>query len=135
MSEQDNIGGATAVEVVQRCYGHIAQGEWALANALLSDDFTQYEPPSLEYGGEWRGNGAMQRLFERAMAYWADPDIKIKHMLGDDAHCIALMEMSMTSKKTGERFTQNVVEVLRVKDGKITELQVHYFDTAPLSLG
>jgi ketosteroid isomerase-like protein len=135
MTGTESQKAATAVEVVQRCYGHIAQGEWDQATALLSDDFVQFEPPSLEYGGEWRGKDAMRRLFNAAMAYWADPDIKIKHLLGDGAYCIALMEASMTSKKTGERFTQDVTEVLRVKDGKIVELRVHYFDTAQMSLG
>jgi ketosteroid isomerase-like protein len=134
MTNANTSGVAASVEVVQRCYGHAARGEWEQANALLADDFAFHEPRSLDYGGVWRGKDAMQRLVGTLMNYWGDPDIKVVHLLGDDRHCIVLMKLSVTSKKTGRRFTQDVVEVLHVSDGRISELRVHYFDTAELAL-
>jgi ketosteroid isomerase-like protein len=134
MTEANSWNGATSIELVQRCYGHAGKGEWDKASALLADDFAFHEPPSLDYGGVWRGNDAMQRLVQFLMEYWADPDIKVEHLIGDDNHCIVLMKLSVTSKKTGRRFTQDVVEVLRIANGRISELRVHYFDTAELAL-
>jgi ketosteroid isomerase-like protein len=130
---EDKVGIAT-VELVQRCYGHAAKGEWAQANALLADDFEFHEPSSLDYGGIWRGNDAMQRVVAFLFEYWADPDITVERLIGDNEYCIVLMKVSLTSKKSGKRFTQHVTEVLRIADGRIRELRVHYFDTAELAL-
>lgn len=134
MAKTETWDAAASVELVQRCYGLIGQGDWEQANALLADDFTFNEPPSLDYGGQWHGRDAIQRLFTFLMSYWSDADIQIKHMIGDEKHCIVLMTFSANTKKTGERFTQDVVEVLHIADGRITDLYVHYFDTAQLAL-
>jgi ketosteroid isomerase-like protein len=134
MSERHVVNEASPVELVRRCYTHAQRGEWDQANALLADDFAFHEPKSLDYGGIWRGKDAMQRLVQTLMSYWGDPDIKIEHLIGDDRHCIVLMKLSVTSKKTGQRFTQDVVEVLHIANGRISDLRVHYFDTAELAL-
>lgn len=134
MTNTESWDAAASVELVQRCYGHIEQGQWEQANALLAENFTFNEPPSLDYGGQWHGRDAMQRLFTFLMSYWSEPDIKVNHMIGDDKYCIVLMTFSAKGKKTGERFSQDVVEVLHIADGRITDLYVHYFDTAQLAL-
>ncbi len=134
MTDPENWNGAASVELVQQCYTHAGQGEWDKANALIADDFAFHEPPSLDYGGVWRGRDAMQRVVAFLMEYWVDPDIKVVRFIGDEQYCIVLMRISVTSKKSGKRFTQDVTEVLRISDGRIAELRVHYFDTAELAL-
>lgn len=122
------------IAIVEKCYTHAERGEWERANAYLADDFAFHEPASLDYGGIWRGKDAMQRLVHHLFDYWGDLDIKVDRLIGDDTHCIVLMKVGMTSKKTGRQFTQDVTEVIRVENGLIKDLRVHYFDTAELAL-
>jgi len=45
-----------------------------------------------------------------------------------------LLHFSMTSRASGERFSQHVTEVTRFNsDGKMTEMRIHYFDAGEVS--
>lgn len=134
MSEQNSLKEAASVDIVRRCYTHASRGEWDQANALVADDFKLHEPASLAYGGVWTGKDAMQRLNGAVMSYWGQPELQLVDLIGNEQRCVVLLRFSMTSKATGKRFTQDVVEVLRVENGLIAELRIHYFDTAELAL-
>lgn len=123
----------TAAEVLESVYTHMRQGDWDSVQALLSDDFKVVEPESLPYGGLWEGKDALQRLFPAVMQCFDDPSPFIKEIIGGQEWAAVIVDFTVTSKKSGVRFTQTVSEVGRVVDGKLCELQIHYFDTAALA--
>jgi ketosteroid isomerase-like protein len=124
----------TPLEASRALYTHLQKGEWDAVAACMADDFVIHEPPSLPYGGEWRGKDALQRLYAHVMAYWADPKVEWIDLLGGEAHSVALLHFSMTSRATGERFSQHVTEVTQFDAaGKIAEMRIHYFDPAEVA--
>ena len=123
----------TAAEVLSNIYQRMGQGDWDGVHELLSDDFSVLEPESLPYGGVWEGKDALQRLYPAVMAHFDDPSSVIKEVIGGDEWSAVIVDFTVTAKKTGKRFTQTVSEVGRVVDGKLVELQIHYFDTAALA--
>ena len=122
----------TAAQVLSGVYQCMGQGDWDGVYELLADDFTVVEPESLPYGGLWEGKDALQRLYPAVMAHFDDPAPVIKEVIGGEQWAAVIVDFTVTSKKTGNRFTQTVSEVGRVVDGKLVELQIHYFDTAAL---
>lgn len=122
----------TAAQVLSAVYQRMGQGDWDGVYELLADDFTVVEPESLPYGGLWEGKDALQRLYPAVMAHFDDPAPVIKEVIGGEIWAAVIVDFTVTSKKTGNRFTQTVSEVGRVVDGKLVELQIHYFDTAAL---
>lgn len=122
----------TAAQVLSSVYQRMGQGDWDGVYELLADDFTVVEPESLPYGGLWEGKDALQRLYPAVMAHFDDPAPVIKEVIGGETWAAVIVDFTVTSKKTGNRFTQTVSEVGRVVDGKLVELQIHYFDTAAL---
>ena len=50
----------TPVETLKAIYIHIRAGEWDKVDEYLSDDFVAYEPESLPFGGEWRGENVFK---------------------------------------------------------------------------
>ena len=119
--------------LIRAVYAHAGAGEWDAVAALMSDDLVIHEPPSLPFGGEWRGRDALHRLFVAVMATWLDPVVEIDAIVGDDRHVVALLRFTMTSRATGERFTQHVAEVSEIADGRVTAMRIHYFDSAEVA--
>ena len=120
----------TPVETMKAIYGHIRAGEWGAIDHYLSDDFIAYEPESLPFGGEWKGEGVYKRLFSKVMGTFNAPQVEPINMSGGDEWVSYCLNLSFISKASGERVSYRVVENGRVVDGKMTELHLHYFDTA-----
>ena len=120
----------TPVETMKAIYGHIRQGEWDEIDHYLSDDFIAYEPVSLPFGGEWKGKGVYKRLFAKVMGTFDSPQVEPIDMSGGSEWVSYCLNLSFISKASGERVSYRVVENGRVIDGKMTELHLHYFDTA-----
>lgn len=114
-------------------YAYAGQGAWDRVEAHLSDKLVIHEPASLPYGGEWRGRDALRRLYADVMGYWSDPSVQVRSVVGDETWAVAILDFTMTSKATGERFTMPVAEVSRAEGGKIVEMRIHYFDTAEVA--
>ena len=55
------------VETLKAIYTHMRAGEWEEINKYISDEFVAYEPVSLPFGGEWRGENVFKRLFGAVM--------------------------------------------------------------------
>jgi ketosteroid isomerase-like protein len=125
--------GMTAAEILGSVYQCMGQGDWDGVEALLADDFTIVEPESLPYGGLWKGKDALQRLHPAVMQHFDNPEPVIKEVIGGQVWASVIVDFTVTSKKTGRRFTQTVSEVGRVENGKLAELQIHYFDTAEIA--
>ena len=58
------------------------------------------------------------------------PQVEPIDMSGGSEWVSYCLSLSFMSKATGERVSYRVVENGRVVDGKMTELHLHYFDTA-----
>ena len=123
----------TPLEIAHEMFARIDQRDWAGVADLTADDYVIHEPAVLPFGGEWRGRDAMPRLYGHVMGYWDDPVIEREAIMGDERQFVAVLRFSMTSKLTGNRFTQTVAEVTRCADGKMLETRVHYFDAAEVA--
>ena len=122
----------TAAEVLDTIYSRMRQGDWDGVQAMLTDDFKVLEPESLPFGGVWEGKDALQRLFPAVMQCFEDPAPVTKEVIGGKQWASMIVDFTVTSKKTGERFTMTVSEVGRIQGEKLAELQIHYFDTAAM---
>lgn len=120
----------TPVETVQKIYGHIRLGEWDDIDQYLSKGFIAYEPESLPFGGQWSGEDVYKRLFSKVMGTFDSPQVQPIDMSGGEEWVSYSLNLSFVSKATGERVSYRVVEHGRVVDSKLTELHLHYFDTA-----
>lgn len=124
----------TPLESSRAMYAHVQRGEWAAAEMFFTDDFVIHAPPSLPYGGEWRGRDALCRLYARVMGLWVDPEVVWIDLIGGAAHTVALLRFSMTSPSGSQRLTQIVAEVTEFTGPLMSAMRIHYFDTAALAV-
>lgn len=120
-----------ALEMVRRLYQDARVRDWEAVAAVMSDRLVIHEAPALPYGGEWRGRYALRDLYTAVVGYWDAPVIEQDALTSDgDGNVVALVRLTTTSRHSGERVTHRIAEVNRVKQGKVAEMRIFYFDEA-----
>lgn len=114
-------------------YRLAGQRDWAAVEARCHPAFTVVEPPSIPYGGEWKGRDALRRVAEAMYGTWASARVTILDIAGGAEWGVVVVRLEMTSKRTGRTFAQTICEAGRFEDGLLRELRIHYFDTAEVA--
>lgn len=109
-------------------YADLDAANWDAVGRWMADDLVIHEPDTLPYGGDWTGRDAMERLFQLVMGYWDDPVLVRTSILGNEQLTVTLVDLTITSKVTGNRFTTKISETTHYRDGKVAEIDVFYFD-------
>jgi len=122
-------------EMLQAVYGAAGAQDWQRVESLLHPEFVLYEAECLPFGGEWKGKDALQRCAAAMYGTWASASVDIHDITGGDSHAVTVLTLTMTSKRTGETFSQTVNECGSFEDGLLKALRIHYFDASvcPLS--
>lgn len=127
------LSGPEKARVLEEVYAAAREGRWDDLAARVTEDFTIYEAGSLPYGGAWTGRDAFQRLYPAVMGTWDDPATETLEIAGGDNLVLSAIRLTMTSKKTGRRFSQTVCETGSFEGDKLKDLRIHYFDAAEVA--
>lgn len=119
-----------AWQIVDQLYQDARVADWDVVASVMSDDLVINEPPSLPYGGEWRGRHALRDLFATVMGHWDEPAVVQDSLTSDGTTVVAMVRLTITSRRNGERVTHRIAEVTTVEGEKVTEMRIYYFDTA-----
>ncbi len=114
-------------------YAAAGAGDWDKVESLIHPDFVLYEAECLPFGGEWRGKDALQRCAAAMYGTWEKASVEIHDITGGATHAVTVLTLTMTSKRTGETFSQTVNECGAFEDGLLKELRIHYFDAAEVA--
>ena len=120
----------TPLELAQTMLACIDAGDWPGVMAITHPDYVVHEPPELPFGGDWKGQDAVPRLFAHVWSYWDDVVVDRLGILSDETYFCLQLRMTMTSKFTGNRISTSLAETTRCVDGLMTEYTIHYHDTA-----
>ena len=115
--------------LVKTAYEAGARGDWDTFFANVTDETLFHEAPSLPYGGIYRGRADIQRGSQLVVACWENFQFKVlNYMAGGDV-VVAHVLISGVGRKTGKSFSMPIMELWRIKDGKVVELRPFYWDT------
>ena len=124
---------STPRERLSAVYAAAGAQDWERVESLLHPDFVLYEAECLPFGGEWRGPDALQRCAAAMYGTWAKATVEIHDITGGDTHAVTVLTLTMTSKRTGETFSQTVNEMGVFEGELLKELRIHYFDAAEVA--
>ncbi|MDQ1034686.1 ketosteroid isomerase-like protein [Streptomyces sp. V3I8] len=114
---------------VETLYGSLAQGDVASLLAGLDERIEWVVPPSLHYGGTYRGREEiLENVFSRFVTEWQDFTVAPEEIVDAGDIVTALGHYSGTSLATGKPMRARFVHVWRLRDG----VPVHFetvFDT------
>jgi uncharacterized protein len=119
------------VEVVDELGRRFRAGDRAGAMALLHEDLRLEQPASLPHGGWHVGHSGMDEMGAVFGRYWTR-SISEPRLLGCGGTVLQITTQTWTAKDTGRSATVDVLELMSVTDGVITEIRVFQQDTHAL---
>lgn len=123
---------STNREIIQAVFDASAEQDWDKVKSLVHDDIQVYEADSLPYAGVFKGPEQFVALIQQVFSTWEDVDHTINHIVADGEFVVILANMAGRAKTTGRTFSVPMAEVWRFRDGKVSEIRPHYFDTKAL---
>jgi ketosteroid isomerase-like protein len=100
----------------------------------LLDENVVFRPPSvLAHGGDWVGHQGFIEMGEAFNRAWELPEgVNFEYLDGGGDTVVIIASFDLVSKHTGKSAHVEMVEIVTVKDGKMTELVPYYKDTNPI---
>lgn len=104
------------------------------AEELLDPEFVLFEPESMPYGGEWHGPDGFRRFLRVMDETWSTmgpqgPLTLIEH--GDTV--VVLATLHAITRATQRLVQPPVCQIVRVRDGRLLEARMFYWDTAAIT--
>jgi uncharacterized protein len=101
---------------------------------VLAPDVVFHAAPTIPHGGTYRGYDAFLKMGEQFRDLWdISAGVELEYIDGGGDKVITLARWTGVSKLTGKAVPVDMVEVVTVKGGRITELRAYYEDTVPMS--
>ncbi len=100
---------------------------------VVHEDIVIHEAPSVPYAGEHRGHAGWLALARSFSDTW-EPTAPIEcrfDAVGED-EVVARVKLDVIARPTGKPITLRIAEFHRVRDGKICETTIYYWDTAAM---
>jgi ketosteroid isomerase-like protein len=117
----------TGAEVVRELARRFQAGDRDGARALMHPDIRVTQPASLPHGGPHRGHDGLDRMGTAFAEHW-DRTITDPRIL-DAEPVVQVTTQTWTARATGRTATVDVVELVTVADGLVTEIRVFPQDT------
>ena len=134
----------TPKEIVEKMYNVAAPQAVQMMIDVFAEDVVLREAeshPSIVSGiapigeepGVWRGRDlVIQAVGQVFASIGYDGDVVVKELVADGPRVIGLVDIN-GKDIDGNPYTMPAVEVFKVENEKITEVQVYYYDTARLN--
>jgi len=117
------------IDLVRQLYARTQAGDWAAAEAQLTDDFVAVEADNLPFAGTYSGKGALRALFEKVMGMTDVVDMQIHEITAGEEHAVTLVDL-VFAKPEGAR--AQIAEMFRFRGDLVCEIRPFYFDPAPV---
>ena len=100
---------------------------------LLDPEVAFHATRSLPHGGDYVGHDRFLQMGEQFRELWSLGDgVDLEYLDGGGDRVITLASFTIESRHTGRSVPVRMVEVVTVRDGKITDLEAYYQDTLPI---
>lgn len=119
---------AAAMETVREVSRRFRTGDFDGAFRLYHPDIGVEQPASLPHGGRHEGLPGLAAMAAEFGRHW-DRTIGEPRILGLGPTVLQVTAQTWTAKETGRSATVDVVELITVTDGLVTEIRVFPQDT------
>jgi ketosteroid isomerase-like protein len=120
---------------IARVMAALASGDGAEVQAICHPDLHIEDPPSLPYGGVYRGFAGMLEIAGKLYAAIADCKIEPELVIGDPAGDEFVLKQHITGRavRTGAAVDVHVLEHYSFRDGLLYAIRPYYWDTQAMA--
>jgi uncharacterized protein len=113
--------------------GGPGKASFELLAPYFAPDVTLYQADALPYGGTWRGHEGMERFFVAMSQTWESFQMVDQEFLATQGTAVVLTKVRARARATGRELEFPILQTIRVKEGRITEIHPFYWDTAAIA--
>jgi len=122
----------SSLDTVRRLYAFLADDNFVEANKMMADDVIFRETTDLPFGDVYYGVDGLTELMGK-IAEVAKISVVSHDFLSETNPIVAHVVARFVSHATGEVVESDVIEVVHVKDGRCTEIDVYYKNPAAIA--
>jgi ketosteroid isomerase-like protein len=123
----------TSLDIVRRFSEALHRGHLQEARALLHDDLVVHEAGGLPYSGEYYGpQGFFDLLATMNETLELSPGHFSRDALSDDT-VVSRFRLTFTTRASGKNTEMSLIELYRISQGRIVELDVYYKDPSAVA--
>jgi uncharacterized protein len=111
--------------IAARLLDAFAAADFETALRIIHPRCVVHEPDAVPYAGDWPGRDGFGRL-AAAMADLFEVSFRQRAIIHDGEVAVMRANVTFTSRATGRAVDTSVVEVYRVEEGLIVEVDVYY---------
>lgn len=122
------------VDLIQSFEDKFVAGDIDYVLSILTDDVTVHECANVPYPGDHRGKDAFMKLAQAFGEMWdiqAPLDLEILPA-GDDK-VLVQVGIDAIARPTGTPIRIRIAEVYTIRDGKIADIVVYYWDNVEMA--
>jgi len=98
--------------------------------SIFDPEVVFHEAPCLPYGGVYRGLEATKQAFYRMGAAYSHMRAQIEAVLAAQDMAVLYQTIEFRVRETGKTGALPVMEMFRLRDGKVVEWRAFYFDSS-----
>ncbi len=118
------------VSLIRRFAEHFGKGNLDAAIALMSDDVVVRECDSVPYPGIHRGREGFRALLGAFLEAWdLQSELEQEIIPAGEDRVLVLVRFDAIGKATGKPIEIRIAEIYSIRDEKIAEILVYYWDT------
>ncbi|GGS31009.1 MULTISPECIES: nuclear transport factor 2 family protein [Streptomyces] len=134
-----NTTEAGPAEVVTRFYaaesdfvaaGGPGRADFAAIAACLDPDVVLHQAPGLPYSGDWHGSEGIERFMAVMGECWKVVEVLDQRRLVDGRDVVVTSDVRFVARETGRTLETTIVQLIRVRNGRIEEFRPFYWDPA-----
>ena len=122
-----------SLSIVSRFGEAVSGGDLDEIRRLLDEDFVVHEAGGLPYSGDYHGPQGFVDLLTTMTEHLVLTPGPITRTPLDDEIVMCRFRLRFTARRTGESTEMNLVELYRVSQSRITELDVYYKDPSAVT--
>lgn len=125
---------AENVALIRTFEDKFVDGDLDYVLTMLTEDIVVHECSNVPYPGEHRGKDgflALARAFEDVWEFRSPLSLEL--LPAGEHKVLGLVKFDVIAKPTGRPLTLRVAEIYTIRDGKIADILIHYWDTAAMS--
>lgn len=101
--------------------------------AAFHQDIVVHEPVSLPFAGDWRGHEGLKQLFKNMHEKWSSMDVEDMQATIDGDTLFMSCTFVATARQTNTNVRLPFAEILKMKDGLVSEAFPFYYDTVAIN--
>jgi ketosteroid isomerase-like protein len=121
------------VEIVEGFEAAFEKGDMDTVMTYIHEDIVVHEAPSLPYPGDHYGHEGLLRMLGAFVEVWEiRSGLDLRVLDGGPNRAVGTVQLDVVAKATGIPVKLRLTEIYTMRDGKIADIEVYYWDTAEI---